>query len=71
MDSRFPTSGPGKMEMCRECVIQHQREADHLRYRSEIANKIADELENHPEILNGNTLLHDLLKLRRGQRENT
>ena len=60
MDSRFPTIGPGNMDVCRDCVVQHQRE-------SEIEHQIADELEKHPEILNGNAVLHDLLKMRRGQ----
>jgi hypothetical protein len=54
-----PTIGPGNMDVCRECTEHLKHDVDH---------KIADELEKHPEILNGNALLHDLLRLRRGQR---
>jgi hypothetical protein len=57
-ESRFPTIGLGNMDVCRECVMNLKREIEH---------QIADELEMHPEILNGNALLHDLLALRRGQ----
>lgn len=53
------TIGPGNMDVCRECTSNPKREIEH---------QIADELEKHPEILNGNALLHDLLRLRRGQR---
>jgi 16S rRNA A1518/A1519 N6-dimethyltransferase RsmA/KsgA/DIM1 with predicted DNA glycosylase/AP lyase activity len=57
-DSRFPTIGPGKMDVCQKCV-------EHLKH--EIDHRIADELEQHPEILNGHIWLRDMLKLRRGQ----
>ena len=57
-DSRIPTIGPGQMEVCFKCT-------EYLRREREIEKQIADELENHPELLNGNGLLHDLIKLRR------
>jgi hypothetical protein len=57
-ESRFPTIGPGNMKVCQECTEHLKHDVDH---------RIADELEKHPETLNGNDLLRDLLKLRRGQ----
>ena len=70
-DSRFPILdrireaspqyGPGQMEVCYKCT-------EYLRREREIEKQIADELEKHPELLNGNALLHDLMRLRRGER---
>jgi len=57
-DSRFPI-GPGNMDVCQRCQDHLKHDVDHL---------IADELEMHPEILNGDIRLRELLKLRRGQR---
>jgi hypothetical protein len=59
MDGSIPTIGPGNMEVCQRCVEHLKHDVDRL---------IADELERHPEILNGNARLHDMLKMRRGQR---
>ncbi len=59
-DSRFPIIGPGRMEICQRCT-------EYLRREREIEKQIADELDAHPELLNGNAALHDLLKLRRAQ----
>jgi len=61
MDARFPTVGPGQTEVCKECVEQQKR-------KYEYACMIADHVEQHPEIMNGDKYLHDLVKLRRGQR---
>ena len=52
------TIGPGNIKICQECTEHLKHDVDHL---------IADELEKHPEILNGNAYLHDLLKARQGQ----
>jgi len=57
-DSRFPTIGPGKMDVCRECVEHWKQGYDRL---------ISDFVEQHPEIQNGYSALHDWIKLRRGQ----
>ena len=51
-----PTIGPGKMEICNQCIVQHDRDVERL---------IADEVQAHPEILNGNSYLRDLVKMRR------
>ena len=56
-DSRFPI-GPGHMDVCQKCQEHLKHDVDH---------RIADVLEQHPEILNGCMELKDLLKLRRGQ----
>ena len=54
------TIGPGNMPVCQQCQEHLKHDVDHV---------IADELEQHPEILNGCQRLHDLLKLRRGQKK--
>ncbi len=58
-DSRFPI-GSGYTDLCKRCLEK---------MKQDVASQIADELEKHPEILNGNNLLHDLVKLRRGQHD--
>ena len=58
MPDTIPTIGPGQMQVCQRCVEHLKHDYDHL---------IADELEKHPELMNGNKYLHDLVKLRRGQ----
>ena len=58
--SNTPTIGPGQTEVCMRCVEHLKNDYDH---------KIADYLEQHPEILNGHIYLRELLKLRRGQHE--
>ena len=57
-DSRYPI-GPGQNEMCRRCADLHKQE---------YAYRIADHVEQHPELMNGDKYLHDLVRLRRGQR---
>jgi len=51
-----PTIGPGKMDICNRCIVQHERDVERL---------IADEIQAHPEMINGNSYLRDLVKMRR------
>jgi hypothetical protein len=58
--SNTPTIGPGQTEVCMRCVEKH---------RQEYACKIADYVEQHPEITNGDACIKDLIRLRRAQYE--
>jgi hypothetical protein len=58
--NNMPTIGPGHMEVCTQCVEMRKREVEHL---------VCEELEKHVTLLNGNDLLKDLMKLRRGQHD--
>lgn len=60
-EATLATIGPGQMEICQRCT-------QFLRRQNEIEKQVADELEQHPELMNGNGLLRDLMKLRRGSR---
>jgi hypothetical protein len=51
-----PIVGPGNMEICRRCTTQHERDVERM---------IADEVQAHPEMINGNSYLRDLVKMRR------
>ena len=55
-----PSIGPGKTEMCQRCVI-----------KLDVAHQIAEEVERHPEIINGNGYLRDLMKIWGSKREET
>ena len=50
------TIGPGSMDICKRCTVQRERDIERL---------IADELQAHPELMNGNGYLKDLITLRR------
>lgn len=66
--SNTPTIGPGQTEMCAKCVEQLKRELEQR--KRDVEYKIAENIEQHPEILNGNTYLRDLLHIwRRHQNE--